>query len=113
MVVQVSFKIDPSIEVYPRLVVDGLKHESDILVKKGNDVILFELKRSTAYDKWCSEGVNQLVENKSVLKKWGVSCSTILVTNMSPEKMPAHTEVDMHLTPVDVLNLESIIESLL
>jgi len=113
LVVNAARQIDPSIEVYPRLFLEGLPHECDTFVKKDNRVILFELKRSEAYDGWCQEGVTQLTENKEILEDWGVECKSVLVTNMNTRRLPAGTTVDAHIVPQDVINIQSKLENLL
>ena len=113
LIANVAHNIDQSIEVYPRLMVEGLVHECDTFVKRGNRVILFELKRSSTYDGWCAEGITQLNENKNVLQNWGLECKTVLVTNIESGKIPLNSEIDTYLTPSDLENLSSIIENLL
>ncbi len=113
LVTSAAQKVDPSIEVYPRLVVDGLEHECDTFVKRGSNVILFELKRSTTFDGWCAQGIKQLKENKAVLKKWGLQCKTALVTNIVSNRLPADPEIDLYMNPNDLNNIPSIVENLL
>jgi hypothetical protein len=113
LVADAAHQIDESIDVYPRLTLEGLPHECDTFVRKNNRVILFELKRSEVYDGWCQEGVTQLTENKEALENWGVDCVSVLVTNMKTRRLPAEAAVDAHIVPQDVTNIKSKLESLL
>lgn len=113
LVVDVAHRIDPSIEVYPRLRLEGVPHECDVFVKRGSDIILFELKRSTVYDRWCQKGEKQLRENIEILEGFGAKCTSVLVTNLINRNLPKETEIDMHLTPDDFVNLYTMFQSLL
>lgn len=112
LVTQVTGELDPSIEVYPRLIVQGLIHECDTFVRKDDKIFLFELKRSTNYDRRCEKGVQQLKENKEVLEDWGVNCVSVLVTNMTNRVLPDKADVDEHWIPDDVMNLRAKLGSL-
>ena len=111
LLTDVASNLDDSIEVYPRLVVEHLPHECDVLLKKNNTIILFELKRSEFVDGYSKKGVTQLNENKEVLQRWGVDCLTVLVTNCSSKAN--NIDVDVHFNPNDVIDLKSNIENLL
>lgn len=112
LLTQIYSQLDRSIEVYPRLTVQGLPHECDVFVKRNNTVLLFELKRSSNYDGRCEVGTTQLRENKQVLERWGLNCVSVLVTNMTTRSLPHDANVDEHLIPVDIMNLDSKLQSL-
>lgn len=97
-----------SCRVYPRIKVDGLPHESDVLVlRNDNEAQLFELKRCTSVDKWFRKGVRQLVENKRVLERWEIETTTYLVTNI--DESVDIDGVDHHVGPDQLLDLASVI----
>jgi hypothetical protein len=107
-----AHKLDSSVEVYPRLQIKGLTHECDTFVRRGNNIILFELKRSTVVDRFFNDGITQLKNNKRVLESWGLNCKTVLVTNVESQ-LPATLDIDCHLAPKDFKDIPSILESLL
>jgi hypothetical protein len=100
-------KLGSSYEVYPRASIEGLPHECDVLVLGNGETRLFELKRSNQPDKWCKEGVKQIVENKKVLKEWETETTTFLVTNI--KKDIAIDGVDRHIGPVQIRDIDSFI----
>ena len=113
LVVDATHRIDPTIEVFPRLTLDGVPHECDVFVKKNNNIILFELKRSTNFDGYCQQGVTQLNDNKTALESFGVKCKTVLVTNMLTTGLPKGTNVDVHLIASDILTFGTKFQNLL
>ena len=113
LVVDAAQRIDKSIEVYPRLLMDGIPHECDVFVKRRNKIILFELKRSTAFDGYCQKAVTQLTENKSALELLGAECTTVLVSNMVTRNLPDGVNIDAHLIADDLYSLDVKLQNLL